>query len=193
MRRSLGWWSAWLRSPEEYLVRFVPSAPRSPRRPAVSFSDTSTDFGLGGVLFLPEEALALWFATPCPPGVPIHLLEVKAAAVADAVFGPIVRDHGYDDELACVDNNVGLAWVTCGSAKGRDNANGLLEGLWLQIALEQAFKWWGRVSSASNVAGLPSRGLCPEVPCTWRLREIRHVGRWDPAVDGLTPGRLTPL
>ena len=192
MRRALGWCSVWLGSPEEYLVGFVPSAPRSPRRPAISYSDASTDFGLGGVLFLPEEALALWFATPCSPGDPIDLLEAKAVAVADAVISPIVHCLGYDEELAFVDSNVGLAWVTSGSAKGRDDAKDLLEGLWLQMALRQAFKWWERVSSASNVADIPSRGLCPEVPCTWRLREIEHVGRWDPAVDGLTPGRQAP-
>ena len=155
----------------------------------MSYSDPSIDFGLGGVLFLPEESPALWFATPCPPGEPIDLLEVEAAAVADSVFGPIVRRPGYEEELAFVDNNADLAWVTSGSAKGRDNANDLLEGLWLQMAPRQAFKWWERVSSASNFADLLGRGLCPKVPCTWRLREIEYVGRWDPAVDGLTPGR----
>ena len=158
----------------------------------MSYSNASTNFGLGGVLFLPEEALALWFATPCPPGDPIALLEVKTAAVADAVFGLIIRDHGYEEELAFVDNNVGLAWVTSGSAKGRDDADNLLEGRWLQMALQQAFKWWERVSSAFNVTDLPSKGLCPDVPCTGRLGEIEHVGRWDPAVDRLTLGHPAP-
>ena len=86
----------------------IPSAPRSPNRPAVSYSDVSTDFGLGAVLCLPDEMVALWFATPCPPGDPVDLLEVEAAAVADAVFGPVVRDAGYSKELAFVDNNLSL-------------------------------------------------------------------------------------
>ena len=80
-----------------------------PTVPAVSYSDASTNFGLGGVLFLPEEALSLWFATPYPPGYPIDLMEVDAAAVTEAVFGPIVQDHSYEEELAFLDNNVSLA------------------------------------------------------------------------------------
>ena len=75
----------------------------------MSSSDVSTDFGLGGVLFLSEDDLALWFTTPCLPGDSIDVLEVKPAAVADAVFGPIIRGHGYDEELAGVDNHAGLA------------------------------------------------------------------------------------
>ena len=70
MRRALSWWLAWLRSPEEYLVRFVPSAPRSPRCPAVSYSDASTDFGLGGILLLPEESLASRSPRPAPQRTP---------------------------------------------------------------------------------------------------------------------------
>ena len=51
--------------------------------------------------------------------------------------------------------------MTRGSAGGHNDANDLLEGLWLQMALRQAFKWWERVSPASNVADLPSRGFAP--------------------------------
>ena len=80
--------------------------------------------------------------------------------------------------------------MTRGAAKSdRDDANGIHEGLWLQVALRRAFKWWERVSLGSNVADLPSRGLPPEVPCTWVLQEIEQVGRWDAAHDGLTPQR----
>ena len=114
LRRTLGWRAKWLRSPEEYLVRSIPSAPRSPKRPAVSYSDASTEFGLGAVLFLPDEMVALWFRMPCPPGDPINLLEVEAAAVPNVVFGPVIRGAGYSEDLAFVDNNVSLAWVPKG-------------------------------------------------------------------------------
>ena len=128
-----------------------------------------------------------------PPRDPIDLLECEAAAVADAVFGPVVLAAGYTKELAFINNNVNPGWVTHGAAKlGRDDASVILEGLWLQMALQQAFKRWERVSSASNVANLPSRGKPPEVPCTWDLREVKQVGRWDAARDGLTPGRTPP-
>ena len=190
---ALGWWVKWLRSPEEYLIRSIPSAPRSPKRPTVSDSNTSTDFGLGAVLFLPDEMVALWFATPCPPGDPIDLLEVKATAAPDVVFSPVIRNAGYSEKLAFVDNNVSLAWVTKGAAKsGCNDAKDLPEGLWLQMALRQSFKWWERVSSRFDVADLPRRGVPPEVPCTWVLREMEHVGRWGSAHDGLTPGRDPP-
>ena len=46
----------------------------------------------------------------------------------------------------------------------------MLAGLWLQVALRQGFKWWGRVSSGSRVADLPSRGRAPECLCAWELR-----------------------
>ena len=149
---------------------------------------------LASPLFLPNEMVTLWFRTPCPyDGDEIDLLEAEAAAVADAVFGPIILRAGYAEELAFVDNNCSLAWVTRGAAgPGRNDVNGILEGLWLQMALRKAFKRWERVSSTSNVANLPSRGKSPEVPCTWDLREIEQVGRWDTARDGLTPGRTPP-
>ena len=60
------------------------------------------------------------------------------------------------------------------------------------MALRKACKWWERVSSTSNVADLLSKGKPPEVPCTWDLREIEQVGRWDAARDGLTPSRTPP-
>ena len=44
------------------------------------------------------------------------------------------------------------------------------------------------VSSASNLADRPSRGLAPECPCEYRLREVVDVRRWG-APDGTGPGR----
>ena len=44
------------------------------------------------------------------------------------------------------------------------------------------------VSSASNLADRPSRGLAPECPCGYRLREVVDVRRWG-APDGTGPGR----
>ena len=64
----------------------------------------------------------------------------------DAVFGPIILRAGYPEDLAFVDNNCSLAWVTRGAAGPcRDDVSGILEGLWLQMALRKAFKWWERV------------------------------------------------
>ena len=58
----------------------------------------------------------------------------------------------------------------------------------LQRAIRGGFKWFERVSSFSNLADRPSRGLAPECPCGWRLREVVGVRRWG-APDGTGPGR----
>ena len=56
----------------------------------VTYSDASTDFGLGGVLLLPATPEAFWFRTRVPPGDAVDRLEVEAAAVVDALFGPLL-------------------------------------------------------------------------------------------------------
>ena len=59
LRGALSWWQRWLSAPRGDLSRFVPPALRQVAVPAVSYSDASTDFGLGGVLplgtFLPSQ------------------------------------------------------------------------------------------------------------------------------------------
>ena len=159
----------------------------------MSYFDASMDFGPGGVLFLPEKWTAFWFSVWVPAGEPINVLEVVAVAVAGAILGLLIRQFRYAEELAFVDNNVSLAWVTRGSAKAdRHDANALLEGMWLQLALRQVFKRWERMPSASNVADRPSRGLAPEVPCTCDLWELQGVRRWSPFSDGLGPRHTLP-
>ena len=61
LRGALKWWQRWLSAPRGDLSRFVPSAPRQVAVPAVSYSDASTDFGLGGVLLLPTTQEGFWF------------------------------------------------------------------------------------------------------------------------------------
>ena len=63
-----------------YVLRTVTACP-----PTVLYSDTSTGFGIGGVLLLPAERVTLFFRTHAL-GERIDFLEVKAAAVANTVF-----------------------------------------------------------------------------------------------------------
>ena len=130
--------------------------------PAVTYSDAGTDFGLGGVLLLPASHEAFWFRTRVPPGDPIDRLEVEAAAVVDGLFGPLLTDRGYTEEVSFVDNNVSCAWITRG--RGRTDVDPMLSGLWMQMAVCGGFKWFERVSSASNVADRPSRDICAQLP-----------------------------
>ena len=186
---ALSWWRDWLSLPRGDLSRFVPASPRVLGSPALTYSDASTDFGLGGVLLLPASREAFWFRTRVPPGDPIDRLEVEAAAVVDALFGPLLAGQGYTEEISFVDNNVSCAWITRG--RRRSDVDLMLSGLWLQMATRGGFKWFKRVSSTSNVADAPSRGVEPDSPCGWRLQEVRHVGRWGPS-DGFGPGRPWP-
>ena len=196
LRGALQWWQRWLSAPRGDLSRFVPSAPRRVAVPAVSYSDASTDFGLGGVLLLPTTREGFWFRTRVPAAggaEPIDRLEVEAAAVVDALFGPLLAERGYIDEVSFVDNNASLAWVCKGRARTKDgrprlDVDPMLSGMWLQMAIRGGFKWFERVSSASNLADRPSRGLAPECPCGYRLREVVNVRRWG-APDGTGPGR----
>ena len=56
----------------------------------------------------------------------------------------------------------------------------MVSALWLYMAVRGGFKWFERVSSASNLADKPSRGLVPDCPCGWRLQEMSGVLRWSP-------------
>ena len=113
--------------------------------------------------------------------------------MVDALFGPLLAERGYIDEVSFVDNNASLAWVCKGRARAKDgrpplDVDPMLSGMWLQMAIRGGFKWFERVSSASNLADRPSRGLAPECPCGYRLREVVDVRRWG-APDGTGPGR----
>ena len=70
LRRALQWWCRWLQAPARDLTRLVPATPRRPSLPAISYTNASTDFGLGVVLFLPVEGIALFFRTRLDAGEP---------------------------------------------------------------------------------------------------------------------------
>ena len=168
--------------PDGPLTRFVPAAPLpGPLPPAITYTDTRTDFGLGGVLLLPQERSAFFFRTRAH-GNPINYLEVEAAVVADAVFRPRLQRLGYREEISFLDHNVSLAWITDGCAF-RGDAEPLVEDRWFNLACRQAFKWWERVSSTSNVAPLPSREQPPVLSSDWDLREIQGVRQRCPPED----------
>ena len=114
----------------------------------------------------------------------IDSLEVEAAAVADATFAPIKAAHDIKDEVTFVDNAVSLPWITSGCSN-RPAVDAILAGLCLNLALGEGFKWWERVSSGSNLADKPSRGLVPDCPLGWQLWDLAGVGRW---VPGIGPG-----
>ena len=94
--------------------------------------------------------------------------------MADAVFGPRLHQLGYHEEISFVDNNVSLVWITDGCAL-RDDIDPLIEDMWFGLACRQAFKWWHRVSSISNVADLLRRGQPPVPPSDLDFVRFRVV------------------
>ena len=67
---------------------------------------------------------------------PIDRLEVEAAAVVEALFGPYLAKQGYVDEVSFVDNNTSLAWICRGRARSKDgrprlDVDLMLSGMWL--------------------------------------------------------------
>ena len=160
----------------------MPAAPkRGPLPPALTYTDASMDYGLGGFLLLPQDRHSFFFRTPAR-GQPIDFLGVEAAVVADAVFGPKLQQLGYHEGISFVDNKVSLAWITDGCAFC-DNVDPLIEDMWFGLACRQAIKWWEQVLSTSNVADLPSRGQPPVLSSGWDLRETQGVRRWEPPVN----------
>ena len=155
----------------------------------MTYSNASTSYGLGGVSLLPASREALWFRTRVLRGEPIDRLEGEAAAVANSLFGPCLAARGYADEISFIDNNVSAAWITRGG--GREDVDPMLSALWLQMVVRGGFKWFERVSSTFNLADRPSRGLVPDCPCGWRLRQVPDVLRWGDS-DGAGPGRPWP-
>ena len=74
---------------------------------------------------------------PIDGNEPIDRLEVEAAAVSDALFGPLVASWGVAAELALIDSNVALPWITSGLAQ-RDDVDPILAGFWAQMAFRAA-------------------------------------------------------
>ena len=75
LRSALEWWHRWLSCPDGPLTRSVLASPRRGLLPpALTYTDASTDYGLGGVLLLPEEKNAFFFRSPAD-GRPIDFLE----------------------------------------------------------------------------------------------------------------------
>ena len=182
LRSALMWRHRWLSCPAGPLTRSVPAAPRRGPLPlALTYTDASTDYGLRGVLLLPQDRRAFFFWT-LARGQPINFLQVEAAVVADAVFGPKLQQLGYHEEMSFVDNNVSLAWIPDGCAF-RHDVDPLIEDMWFGLACRQAFIWWERISSTSNMADLPSRGQPPALSSDWDLHEIQGVRRWKPPVN----------
>ena len=94
--------------------------------------------------------------------------------------------------MAFVDGNVALSWVTRGCSNCDAGVDKLLAGMWANLACRGGFKWWERVSSGSNLADRPSKGLVPECPRGWHMWEMVSVQRWDPDMDGVGPPRPVP-
>ena len=67
----------------------------------------------------------------------------------------------------------------------------MLSGLWMQMAIRGGFNWFEGVSSTSNVMDKPSKGVVPDCPCGWRLREVLGAACWGRS-DGSGPGRPWP-
>ena len=158
---------------------------RGPLLPAVTYTDASTDFGLWGVLLLPVECRALFFRTVAR-GTPTGPNWKPMPSLTPSLGRCCCR--GYQEEISFVDNNAGLAWITDGCAF-RDDINPLLEALRLQLACQQALKWWERVSSTSSLADLPSREHPPQLSSEWILLALEGAPRWSlgAAAEGASP------
>ena len=65
LRSALKWWRRWLLCPDGPLTRLVSASPSGGLMPpALTYTDASTDYGLGGVLLLLVEKEAFFFRTP---------------------------------------------------------------------------------------------------------------------------------
>ena len=56
--------------------------------------------------------------------------------MVDALFGPLLAERGYIDEVSFVDNNASLAWICKGRARMKDgrprlDVDPMLSGMWL--------------------------------------------------------------
>ena len=188
LRIALQWWLDLFTVSPSYLHRSIRVQAPARVPMVISYSDASDDYGLGAVLCAVHLRCLYFFRVPIDGNEPIDRLELEAAAVSDALFGPLVASWEVSAELAFIDSNVALPWVTSGLAQ-RDDVDPILAGFWAQMAFRAAFKWFERVSSFSNLADAPSRGLAPLVPCGWRCVEVPDVQRWQHGRDGLRPGR----
>ena len=153
-----------------HLTRSIPvSHPPLPFH-AVSYSDASSDFGLGGVLCAPHLRRVYFFRVRVPEAEPIDRLEVEAAAVADGVFGPLVATWNVPAEVSFIDSNAGLPWITSRCSHGED-VDPILTGFWTQMAFLG-----------------PSNGLskCPVRPI-WPMHPL-GVARLMSRVDGASRG-----
>ena len=192
MEQALWWWFDILDRPDHDLTPVVLGTPLDPTPPGLNYTDASSEFGLGGVLYLPAARSAYFFRVGLPPGEPFAHLEVEAAAVGDAIFGPLLLWKGVDQEVAFVDSNVGLGWITRGCSNFNEGVDWMLAGLWANLACRGGFKWWERVSTGLNLGDRPSRGLVPECPRGWHMWEMVGVGRWDRDRDGVGSPRPVP-
>ena len=69
----------------------------------------------------------------------------------------------------------------------------MLAELWLQVVLQQGFKWWERVSSGSNVADLPSRGRARSACVAGTCRSCKGSADGRMTTTGKALGALFPL
>ena len=68
--------------------------------------------------------------------------------MVNALFGPLLADWGYTEEISFVDNNARCAWITC--SRGHANADPMLSGLWMQMAIRNV-AGMGRFSSDRTI------------------------------------------
>ena len=189
---ALRWWCQWLQAPAKHLTMFVPAALHLPRPPpTITYTDASTDFGLGSVLLLPDEVLAFLLRTRVLPRDRTDRLEVEAATIADAVFGPIIWAYRYVEEISFVHNKISLSWLTRGCSNQEDP---MLAGPWLQVDLRHGFKWWelysGHSTQLAVACYLLQAGLdetVSKILAKWSSDQIRRYVNWLVLVTKLLP------
>ena len=191
LEQALWWCFDILGRPGHDLTQVVLTTLLDPTPPGLNYTDASSQFGLGRVLYLPATRSAYFFRVALSPGGPIAHLEVEAAAVGDAVFGPLLLREGVDREVAFVGSNVGLGWITRVCSNCDDGVDKVPAGLWANAACRGGFKWWERVSTRSNLGDRPSRGLFLECPRGWYMWGMVRLRRWDRDRDGV--GSLRPV
>ena len=78
-------------------------------------------------MFLPVQGIPLYFRTRIPASKFIDRLEAEAAAIADAVFGPIIQTFVHVGDVSFVHINFSISQLTSGCSF-HDDVEPLLAG-----------------------------------------------------------------
>ena len=116
------------------------------------------------------ESAAALAPRPHPEGNAINLYELLAVTLAVRTFVDELRSRRV---VAFIDNTCALNMVIRGASR-KDDDNGILHHLWLELAMLGVHAEWQYVPSKLNVADGPSRECFTEVlalDLSWRMAQ----------------------